>query len=95
MKPNILVKVIDRIRNPEYERLLYRCLFHSRSALYKEPLLRRRDAFYNRRYEYLRSAIPRGFHKKILIFKDDPIATIEYASLTVPAFPSLATALLS
>jgi hypothetical protein len=79
MKGNSVIEVIDATKNPEYEGFLYRCLFHSRSAFYKKPFLSRRDDFYRKRHEYLRSAIPKGFHKKILIFKGDPAGTIEYA----------------
>jgi GNAT superfamily N-acetyltransferase len=79
MKVNFAVEVIDATKNPEYEVFLYRCLFHSRKHLYKKRFFNRRDAFYKKRHEYLQSAIPKGFRKKILIFKGDPTGTIEYA----------------
>lgn len=79
MKVNSAVEIIDVTENPEYERFLYRCLFHSRKDAYGKHFRSRRDAFYKQRHEYLQSAIPKGFHKKILIFKGDQVGTIEYA----------------
>lgn len=79
MKVNSAVEIVDITENPEYERFLYRCLFHSRRGTYGERFRSKREAFYKQRPEYLQSAIPKGFHKKILIFKGDPVGTIEYA----------------
>ena len=47
--------------------------------MYGSGFLRRKGTFYNHRLEYLKYAIPKGFHKKILIFEGDPVGTIEYA----------------
>ena len=79
MKVNSAVEIVDVTENPEYERYLYRCLFHSRRDTYGGRFRSKRDAFYKQRHEYLQSVIPKGFHKKILIFKGDPVGTIEYA----------------
>jgi len=79
MKVNSAVEIVDVTENPEYERFLYRCLFHSSGSFYKKLFRSRRDAFYKKRQEYLQSAIPKGFHKKILFFKGDQVGTIEYA----------------
>lgn len=94
MKINSTVEIVDVIENPEYERFLYRCLFHSRSDTYGNHFRRKREAFYEQRCQYLQSAIPKGFHKKILIFKGDPVGTIEYAPLRVLVFPFLGMMLL-
>jgi len=79
MKVNSGVQFIDVTENPEYERFLYGCLFHSRRDTYGDQFHSRRNAFYKQRHEYLLSAIPKGFRKKILIFQEDPVGTIEYA----------------
>jgi len=73
------VEIVDATENPQYEGHLYRCLFHSRKDTYGNHFRRRRGAFYDHRREYLKRAIPKGFHKKILIFEGDPVGTIEYA----------------
>jgi GNAT superfamily N-acetyltransferase len=73
------VEIVDAAENPEYEGYLYRCLFHSRKDTYGNHFRRRRAAFYDHRREYLKHAIPKGFHKKILILEGDPVGTIEYA----------------
>jgi len=79
MKVDSAVKIADVTENSEYERCLYRCLFHSRKDTYGNDFRRRRNTFYDKRREYLEYAIPKGFHKKILIFNGDQIGTIEYA----------------
>ena len=73
------VKIVDAAENPEYEGYLYRCLFHVRKDTYKNHFRRRGSTFYDHRREYLRRAIPKGFHKKILMFEGDQVGTIEYA----------------
>ena len=87
MKVNSAVQIIDVTENPEYERFLYRCLFHSRRDSYGSRFRSKRDAFYKQRYEYLESAIPKGFRKKILIFKEDHVGTIEYAPAKASGLP--------
>jgi len=87
MKVNSAVEIVDVTENPEYERFLYRCLFHSRKDTYGNHFRSRRDAFYKQRREYLQSAIPKGFHKKILIFKGDHVGTIEYAPVAGSGLP--------
>jgi len=89
MKINSTVEIVDVIENPEYERFLYRCLFHSKRDTYGNHFRRKRDAFYEQRCQYLQSAIPKGFHKKILIFKGDPVGTIEYAPAEGSGLPIL------
>jgi GNAT superfamily N-acetyltransferase len=79
MKVNSEIRFIDVTEDPEYERFLYGCLFHSRKNTYGNHFRSRRDSFYEQRREYLQSAIPKGFHKKILIFEGDQVGTIEYA----------------
>ena len=79
MKLNSAAEIIDVTENPEYERFLYKCLFHNRKDTYGSRFRSKRNVFYKKRREYLEAAIPKGFRKKILIFKGDPVGTIEYA----------------
>jgi len=69
------VEVIDITRNGEYEGYLYRCL---------APMPFRK---YRKRREYLEAAIPRGFHKKLLIFNGEIVGQIEYASAEASGYP--------
>jgi len=67
MKPVSQVKITDITKNKGYERYLYR-----RFA----PIPFRK---YSRRQEYLENSIPKGFHKKLLIFGEQVVGQIEYA----------------
>lgn len=75
MKLNIGIKIIDITKDSEYERHLYRCL----SPL---PFIK-----YRKRREYLETAIPRGFHKKLLIFNGEIVGQIEYAPVEASGYP--------
>lgn len=79
MKVDFVTQIIDATKNSEYENYLYRCLFNSRKDTYGSRFQKRRNTFYDYREEYLKCAIPKGFHKKILIFKGDRVGTIDYA----------------
>ena len=75
MKTENEVKIIDITEKAEYEKYLYKCLALMPFRKYK------------RRHEYLSRAIPRGFRKKLLIFKGDVVGTIEYAPAEVSGCP--------
>lgn len=75
MKPVSQVKIIDITKNKRYERYLYRCL---------APIPFRK---YGRRQEYLENAIPKGFHKKLLIFNGKIVGQIEYAPAGFSGYP--------
>jgi len=60
-------KIIDITTDNKYVHYLYRCLGGPPSKHYKK------------RIEYLKQAIPKGFHKKLLIFNGEVVGTIEYA----------------
>ncbi|NWG10431.1 hypothetical protein HXY33_01580 [Candidatus Bathyarchaeota archaeon] len=69
--------------NPTYERFLYWCIFHtekafSRSAVYERSKHRR---------DYLKSAIQKGFRKKVLFYNGTPVGMIEYAPSKVSGLP--------
>jgi len=67
-------KIIDIIEVSEYEKYVYRCLVG--------PFRR-----YKKRQEYLEKAIPKGFHKKLLIFNGEIVGQIEYAPAEVSYYP--------
>jgi ribosomal protein S18 acetylase RimI-like enzyme len=74
MKPN-KVEILDITKKSEYERYLYRCL---------APMPFRK---YRKRQEYLETATPRGFHKKLLIFNGEVVGQIEYAPVEASGYP--------
>jgi len=73
MKSNL--RIIDIIKNVEYEKYLYRCI---------APAPFRK---YRKRYEYLEAAILKGFHKKLLISNGDVVGQIEYAPAEASGYP--------
>lgn len=75
MKPNNEIKIIDITKKSEYERYLYRCL---------APMPFRK---YRKRQEYLETTIPKGFHKKLLIFNGEIVGQIEYAPAEASGYP--------
>lgn len=74
-KPSSQIKIIDITKIGEHEKKLYRCLGGPPSKRYKK------------RIEYLEKAIPKGFHKKLLIFKGGIVGQIEYAPAEVSYYP--------
>jgi GNAT superfamily N-acetyltransferase len=76
------VEIIDVTCDPKYERFLYRCIFHSKKSPTNPPYTK-----YKLRREYLESAIPGGFRKKVLFFKGDHVGMIEYAPAEVSGYP--------
>ena len=75
MMPNSEVEIIDITEKSEYEKYLYRCL---------APMPFRK---YKKRQNYLEVAIPKGFHKKLLIFGGGVVGQIEYAPAEVSGYP--------
>ncbi len=67
-------KIIDITKMSEYEKHLYRCL--------TGPFRR-----YKRRMEYLKKAIPKGFHKKLLILNGEVVGQIEYSPAEFSYYP--------
>jgi len=74
MKPKLKIKIVDITKNNHYEKRLYKCL--------AAPFRR-----YKKRQKYLEAAIPKGFHKKLLILNDEIVGQIEYAPAEVSGFP--------
>lgn len=68
-------KIIDITRDKNYEKYLYRCLAPMPFKKYKS------------RNEYLKKAIDRGFHKKLLIFNNEIAGQIEYAPPEASGYP--------
>jgi len=75
MKSSSEIVIIDITRNSEYERCLYKCL---------SPIPFRK---YRKRHKYLETAIPKGFHKKLLIFNREIVGQIEYAPTEASGYP--------
>ena len=67
--------ILDITENVAYEKYLYKCLAPMPFRKY-----RKRDA-------YLETAIPKGFHKKILTFNGEVVGQIEYAPAKASGFP--------
>ncbi|MDH5448327.1 MAG: hypothetical protein OEY24_03700 [Candidatus Bathyarchaeota archaeon] len=72
---NFETRILDITKNDEYEKYLYKCL---------APMPFRK---YRKRRGYLEAAIPKGFHKKILIFNEGIVGQIEYAPPEASYYP--------
>jgi hypothetical protein len=77
MRMNPQMQIMDITEKSEYEKYLYKCL---------SPIPFRK---YKKRQRYLEAAIPKGFHKKILIFNGNVVGQIEYAPAEVSGYPIL------
>ncbi len=73
--PSSVMKIVDITADSRYEKYLHRCLGGPPSKQYRK------------RIEYLKQAIPKGFHKKLLIFNEEVVGTIEYAPSEVSYYP--------
>lgn len=83
MKADSKVDIVDVTDNHDFERFLYRCIFHSRfDTPTNAPYSKHED-----RRKYLESAIPQGFHMKIMFYKGDHIGMIEYAPAKASGLP--------
>jgi len=83
MKASSKVDIIDATDDHKFERFLYRCIFHSKyDTPTNAPYSRHRD-----RRKYLESAIPKGFHMKIMFYEGDHIGMIEYAPAEASGLP--------
>lgn len=69
------VRIVDVTEGGRYERYLHRCLVGPPSKRYKK------------RIRYLRKAVPRGFHKKLLIVDGKVVGTSEYAPSEASYYP--------
>jgi ribosomal protein S18 acetylase RimI-like enzyme len=68
-------RIIDITEKKEYEQYLYKCL---------APMPYRK---YRKRHEYLETAIPKGFHKKIVELRGEIVGQIEYSPAEVSGLP--------
>jgi len=68
------VEIVDAIVNSGYEKFLYSCF-----------VLPFRN--YRLRQEYLKVALPKGFRKKLLLWKGEPVGMIEYAPPEAAGYP--------
>ncbi|MDH5375507.1 MAG: hypothetical protein OEW95_06815 [Candidatus Bathyarchaeota archaeon] len=74
MKISSQTKIIDASKVSEYEKHLFRCITGPFRG-------------YKKRIEYLKIVIPKGFHKKLLIFNGDVVGQIEYAPAEASYYP--------
>ncbi|MEM2892970.1 MAG: hypothetical protein QW486_02340 [Candidatus Bathyarchaeia archaeon] len=72
---NSVLEIVDVIRNPGWERLLYRCL---------SPMPFRH---YRKRGEYLAEAIPKGLKKYVLFVDGEAVGQVEYSPAEASAYP--------
>jgi len=77
------VEIVDVTEDPTYERFLYWCIFHTEEVFPRSVVFEK----YRHRREYLKSAIPKGFRKKVLLFKGDHTGMIEYAPAEASGLP--------
>ncbi len=70
-----LHRIVDITATKKYEKYMYKCLASVPARKYR------------RRSEYLQNAIPKGFHKKIVIYKSKAVGTIEYAPADASGLP--------
>jgi len=75
MKPNSEITIVDITKNSKCEKYLYRCL---------APIPFRK---YRKRQKYLETAIPKGFHKKLIILNREIVGQIEYAPAEASGYP--------
>ena len=68
-------KIVDITEGRDYEKYLHTCLVGPPSKRYKK------------RIEYLKKAIPKGFRKKLLIFKGEVVGQIEYSPSEFSYYP--------
>ncbi|MFX0168502.1 MAG: hypothetical protein ACFE89_04000 [Candidatus Hodarchaeota archaeon] len=69
------VRILDITQSGHYENYLHRCLVGPPSKRYKK------------RIAYIEEAIPKGFCKKLLLFKETVVGTIEYSPPEVSYYP--------
>ena len=69
------VGIVDITRSAKYEKYLYKCITPA-------PFGR-----YRKRREYLETAIPLGFHKRLLVLNHEVVGQIEYAPAEVSGYP--------
>jgi len=77
------IEIVDVTEDPKYERFLYWCIFHTKEDFPRSSIYGK----YRHRREYLESAIPKGFRKKVLFYKGDHAGMIEYAPAEASGLP--------
>ncbi|MGA2309653.1 MAG: hypothetical protein ABSG57_08925 [Candidatus Bathyarchaeia archaeon] len=75
MKPTSQARIVDITKADEYRKYLYRCIVGPPSKQCKK------------RMEYLKKAIPKGFHKKLLLLNEQVVGQIEYSPAIVSYYP--------
>jgi hypothetical protein len=68
-------RIVDITKNDEYRECLYRCIVGPPSKQYRK------------RIEYLKWAVPKGLHKKLLLLNEQIVGQIEYSPAEVSYYP--------
>lgn len=76
-------KIVNITDKPKYRRLLIGCIFHIKKKIPLKVICRR----HNERVAYLKSAIPKGYHMKVLFWKGDHVGMIEYGPPEAAGLP--------
>jgi len=83
MEAQSSVEIVNVTENSKYERFLYWCIFHTKEGFTRGAVYEK----YRHRREYLTSAIPKGFRKKVLFYKGDHVGMIEYTPAEAAGLP--------
>lgn len=83
MNQYLSVKIVDITRKAKYKKLLLNCIFHMK----KEISLKKLYQANSERVAYLKSAIPKGYHMKVLFWKENPVGMIEYGPPKAAGLP--------
>jgi len=75
MKLTSQPRIVEITNTVEYRKFLHKCIVGPPSKQFKK------------RIDYLEKAIPRGFHKKLLLLNDQVVGQIEYSPATVSYYP--------
>jgi len=75
LKHTFTARIVDITRTEKYRRYLYRCITGPPSKQC------------SRRLEYLRQAVPKGFHKKLLLLGEQVVGQIEYSPAEASCYP--------
>lgn len=75
MENELKVKIVDIAQSAPYEKYLYKCITPAPFGKYRK------------RREYSDTAIPKSFHKKLLLLNNQVVGQIEYAPVGVSGYP--------
>jgi hypothetical protein len=83
MNQDSSIKIIDVTNKSRYKKLLIGCIFHIKRSIPLKVVYQR----HKERIAYLKSAIPKGYHMKVLFWKEDHVGMIEYGPPEASGLP--------